>query len=286
MVPSTNQPCRALVERAAAYGDGALPSAERASCDEHVRTCPACRTYLAQMTDVVQSLGELGRDGADEDRGEKARLVQLFRTRGLHSPMPRERTIPLGIAEALAAPGDHIACFAADDHALGATAGFLAAGLERDEVCVLLGHVAANARILAALERRGLRPADMRRRRRLHIVPGQQAAAAQLREIDERVRTAVDEGVPFVRVLRNLGWEHPGGRAVQELRSLEARLTDTVRNFPSIVVCAFDVRGLSRRQILRAGFECHPLTLRHGALWRNEPHDPAQGGVDGSLEGV
>jgi hypothetical protein len=51
-----------------------------------------------------------------------------------------------------------------------AAAGFLAAGVERDEVCVLLGHAVANSRVLAGLERRGLTPDELERRDRLHTV--------------------------------------------------------------------------------------------------------------------
>jgi len=38
MGSSTGMPCRELVELVTAYMDGALPAAERARCDEHLRT--------------------------------------------------------------------------------------------------------------------------------------------------------------------------------------------------------------------------------------------------------
>jgi hypothetical protein len=219
---------------------------------------------------VVGSLGELRRNDADEHRAEKARLIQLFRTRGLHSPTPRERSVPLGVADAFAAPGDHIGFFWEDDQEFDGTAGFLAAGLERDEVCVLLGHDAANTRVLVGLERRGLPPDEMRRRDRLHTASGQQPVDALLQEIDNRVRTAVDDGVPMVRILGHLGWERPGWPPEREILSLEARVTDVVRNLPSVVLCAYDVRGLSGRPLLLGGLECHPLTLRRATLRQNE----------------
>jgi MEDS: MEthanogen/methylotroph, DcmR Sensory domain/Putative zinc-finger len=253
-----------------AYLDGALPAAERAGCDEHLRTCAGCRAYLAQMERVVSALGELRHGDGEEDPAGKARLLGLFRTRGPHSRAPLERGVPLGIADAFAAPGEHIGYFWEDDQDFDATAGFLAAGLERDEVCVLLGHDAANARVLAGLERRGLPPDDMRRRDRFHTVSGQQPADALLREIDDRVRAAVDDGVPMVRVLGHLGWEHPGWPAEREILSLEARVTDAVRKLPSVILCAYDVRGLSGRRLLLGGLECHPLTLRRATLRPNE----------------
>lgn len=270
MGSSTGMPCRELVELVTAYMDRALPAAERARCDEHLRTCAGCRTHLAQTELVVSALGELRRGDGEENPAGKARLLGLFRARGPHSRAPLERSVPLGIADAFAAPGDHIGYFWEDDQAFDATAGFLAAGVERDEVCVLLGHDAANARVLAGLERRGLLADDLRRRDRFHTVSGQQPADALLREIDVRIRAAVGDGIQMVRVLGHLGWEHPGWPAEREILSLEARVTDTVRNLPSIVLCAYDVRGLAGRPLLLGGLECHPLTLRRATLRINE----------------
>jgi hypothetical protein len=269
-------PCQELVELVTGYLDDALPAAERARCDEHLRTCPGCRAYLAHMEVVVSALGQLRHSDGEASGAEKARLLDLFRARGLQNRAPRERSVPLGIADIFAAPGDHIGYFWEDDQEFDATAGFLAAGLEREEVCVLLGHDAANARVLAGLERRGLPPDDMRRRDRFHTVSGQQPSDDVLREIDDRVRAAVDDGVPMVRVLGHLGWEHPGWPADPEILSLEARVTDAVRNLPSVVLCAYDVRGLSGRRLLLGGLECHPLTLRRAMLRQNEHYVAAE----------
>jgi hypothetical protein len=276
MGSSAGMPCQEFVELVTTYLDGALPTGERARCDEHVRTCRGCGAYLAQMELVVNALEELRRTDGEANAGEKARLLDLFRTRGLHDPTPRQRNIPLGIADAFAAPGDHIGYFWEDDQDFDATAGFLAAGLERDEVCVLLGHDAANARVLAGLERRGLPPDDRGRRDRFHTVSGQQQVDALLREIDVRIRAAVGDGRPMVRVLGHLGWEQPGWPAEREILSLEARVTDAVRNLPSVVLCAYDVRGLAGRPLLLGGLECHPLTLRRAALRHNEHYVAAE----------
>jgi hypothetical protein len=276
MGSSTGMPCQEIMELATAYLDDALPSAERAHCDEHLRTCAGCRAYLAQMEFVVSALGELRRSEGEESAAEKARLLALFRTRGPHSRAPLERSVPLGIADAFAAPGDHIGYFWEDDQDFDATAGFLAAGLERDEVCVLLGHDAANARVLAGLERRGLPPDDIRRRDRFHTVSGQQPADALLRDIEVRIRAAVGNGIPMVRVLGHLGWEQPGWPAEREILSLEARVTDAVRNLPSVVLCAYDVRGLAGRPLLLGGLECHPLTLCRATIRHNEHYVAAE----------
>lgn len=147
---------------------------------------------------------------------------------------------------------------------------------QRDEAGILLGHEAANARLLVGLERSGLDPEDLRRRDRLHIVSGQQPADALLDELDDRVRAAVDHGAPMVRVLGNLGWAHAGWPSERALLRLEAQVTNAVRNLPAVVICAYDVRGLPGRTLLLGGLECHPLTLRRTTLRANEHRVPAE----------
>ena len=159
---------------------------------------------------VVGSLGQLGHRDVAENGAEKERLLDLFRARGFHGREPRERSVPLGIAGEFASPGDHISYFWESEGEF-ATAGFLATGLERDELCVLLEHADANSRVLAGLERRGFSSDELRRREHLHTVSGQQPADAVLREIGDLVRAGVDRGVPMVRVLGNLGWSIPAG---------------------------------------------------------------------------
>ena len=97
-----------------------------------------------------------------------------------------------------------------------------------------------------------------------------QPADAVLRAIDDRVRAGVADGVRMVRVLGHLGWEQPGWPAERDILSLEARVTEAVRKFPSVVLCAYDVRRLSGRRLLLGGLECHPVTLRRAALRPNE----------------
>lgn len=271
MAASTDMACQELVEVVSDYLDGALAAAERARCDGHLAVCPGCRAHLAQMKRVVGSLAALRIGDPDDVGARKARLLEMFRSRGLHGSSPRARTVPLGVSNALAAPGDHIGYLGDDDRDLDETTGFLAEGIERDEVCLLLGHDAANAQVLATLERRGLPVDELRRRDRFHAVSGRQPVNALSDEIRGRVRAAVDAGFPMVRVLGHLGWGHPGWPAEQEILSFEAGLTDAVRNLPAVVLCAYDLRKLSTRQLMLGGLECHALTLRRGTL-RQNPH--------------
>jgi anti-sigma factor RsiW len=46
--------CRELVELVTAYFDGALPDGQRIAFEQHVRQCPGCDVYLAQMRTTIQ----------------------------------------------------------------------------------------------------------------------------------------------------------------------------------------------------------------------------------------
>src|SRR5262245_41080788 len=107
MRSSTGMPCQELVELLTGYVDDALVAAERARCDAHLRTCAGCRAYLAHMEVVVSALGQLRHSDGEASGADKARLLSLFRARGVHNRAPRERSVPLGIADTFAAPGDH-----------------------------------------------------------------------------------------------------------------------------------------------------------------------------------
>ena len=57
---------------------------------------------------------------------------------------------------------------------------------------------------------------------------------------------------------------------------LETLMTDAVRNLPSIVVCAHDVRARSGPPLLPGGLERHPLRLRRSILRQDEHHVAAE----------
>jgi len=276
MVRSADMPCQELVEHVTAYLEGALAPDDRDRFEAHCRVCPGCETYLAEMRLVVNSLQWLRQEPPVDLAADKGRLLGLFRSRGPSSRAPREPNLPLGIGDALVALGDHVAYFWESDQEFEATADFLAAGLERDEIGVLVGHEVANNRVLASLERRGLDPEGLSRGDRLHVASGALSGDAILRHLDDRVKAAVDRGVPAIRILGNLGWGQPGWPPDRDLLAMEARATDILRRLPSVVVCAYDVGGLPGRILLKGGLECHPWTFRHDMLRRNEHHVPAK----------
>jgi anti-sigma factor RsiW len=264
--------CHELAERVTAYLDDALPPEERDRFEAHRRACPRCETHVSQVRETVSTLGALGRSGPHS--AEAGTILELFRTRGLHRPEPQVRDIPLGLGSELAARGDHIAYFWESESDFEAIAGFLATGIALGEACVLVGHDAPHERVLAGLERRGLRVPALTEGGQLQIASVSASAGALLLGVDQRIKEAVDRGMPAVRVLGNLNWGRgtPGWPSDREILRLEAQITSAVERLPSIVVCAYDVTNLPGPMLIKGGLECHPLTFRRDCLRHNDHH--------------
>ncbi len=270
--------CHELEELVTTYLEGALPPEERDRFEAHRRGCPGCETYVSQVRLTVSALSQL-RPSADEHlSAEPGRILELFRTRGLHRPEPHVREIPLGLGSELAARGDHIAYFWESEREFEATAGFLAAGASLGEACVLVGHGAANERVLAGLERRGVSVRALTQEGQLQAASVSSSADELLLEVDERVKDAVHRGMPAVRILGNLNWGRgtPGWPSDREILRLEAQVTMAVKRLPSIVVCVYDVTNLPGPMLMKGGLECHALTFRRDCLRHNEHHVPPE----------
>jgi anti-sigma factor RsiW len=259
----------------ASYLDGVLSDVERKRWERHSRECPACRSRLAEVRRVIDVTGRLRAPvDAAADPGWTAAL-ESFRRHGLHADRVRARDIPLGIGKHVAAPGDHIAYLMDSPQDLPTMAGYLAAGFERGESCVLVGQDAANQRVLAGLERLGLRASELERQDLLHVATPSRSGDQILGALDARIKASVDRGLTGVRILGNLAWGEPGWPEGDEHLRLEARVTDAVRRYPSIVLCAYETGQLSERTLRKGGFECHPAVLYRDALRVNDAYVPA-----------
>ena len=199
MVRSADMRCPEVVEQVTAYLEGALAPDERVRFELHCRVCRGCETYLAETRLVVNALHHLRGESPVDLAADRARLLGVFRTRGPSSHAPREPSLPLGLGDALVALGDHVAYLWESDQEFEATADFLAAGLARDEIGVLVGHEGANNRVLASLERRGLDPEGLGREDRLHVASGPLSGDAILRHLDDRIK------LPWIAASRQSG---------------------------------------------------------------------------------
>jgi DcmR-like sensory protein/putative zinc finger protein len=278
MKPSAEMTCPELAELVTSYLEGALPSLQRERFETHHQGCSRCQTHVAQVRLVVSTLGQLQPSEGEDLAAEQGGILEIFRTRGFHSGRPRDRDIPLGLGTERAALGDHIAYFIESEREFDAAAGFLAAGASLGEACVLIGHDAANERLLASLERRGLSVAALMQDRQLQVASVRPSADGLLLEIDRRIRDAVHRGMPTVRILGTLNWGRgtAGWPSDSEILRLEAYVTSAAERLPSIVVCTYDVTSLPGPLLVKGGLECHPLTFRRDCLRHNEHHVPPE----------
>lgn len=69
--------CREIVELVTGYLEGTLPEAQRRPFERHIALCPNCDTYLAQMRQTIDSLGELGAESPAPDQRDQ--LLAAFR---------------------------------------------------------------------------------------------------------------------------------------------------------------------------------------------------------------
>jgi DcmR-like sensory protein len=275
--------CREFRGAGTAYLERALSRSDRLRFEAHCRDCAACREEWTRFREVVGRLGELRSPVTGSDTGivsapdpAVAAAVDLFRHHGLHVGAVRPRDIPLGIGHNEAAAGDHIAFLWETEGEFMATSGYLASGLARDEACLLLGHEAANRRVLEGLARHGMGARDVRRRDRLQVASPATSSDALLAKLDRHIKSAVERGLPGVRILGNLGWGELGWPADDEILRLEARVTAAVGRYPSVVLCAYDVGRLPGRILLKGGLECHPVILRRDTLRINDSYVPAE----------
>lgn len=69
--------CREVVELITDYIEGTMPADDRRRFDAHLDECPYCVTYLAQMRQTIEALGEIPVDSIAPERRD--RLVAAFR---------------------------------------------------------------------------------------------------------------------------------------------------------------------------------------------------------------
>ena len=63
---------------------------------------------------------------------------------------------------------------------------------------------------------------------------------------------------------------------LDRIKQLEARITDAVRKLPVVVMCAYDFRDVSSRNLFLGGLQCHPLKFHRQALRQNEQFIPSE----------
>jgi hypothetical protein len=177
----------------------------------------------------------------------------------------------LGIREERVHAGAHIAYFWETQKEFSEAVGFLEVGFRAEDYGVVFGHGEANAKVIAALERRKVNVKRLEDAGRLVEIGGQPTGDATLASIGAAFQKMVDAGAPLIRLLGNIGWGRKGWPSEDDILAFEARVTQAALNFPCIVVCMYETTALSGRIMVHGAFETHPLTFC-GNVMRENTH--------------
>jgi hypothetical protein len=266
--------CEEVVRELSNYLDGEVNAGLRQRIDNHLRECSSCRELLEEMSGTV---GLLADDSLLEvPPGYSRRLYRKVEAH-LHEQATVGATaeIALGIGPDSVPLGSHLIYFwqTTDEFERGVQ--FLYPGLEGGDHCVVFGHDEATQRVFHLLDSKGFDVRSLLETRRLILLPRHVNADATLSEIRGVFEAAVNAGAPAIRYLGNLGLGRdplPGG--IDDVLELEARVTALAEQFPSVVVCMYDVNTLPGRAILKGGFQTHPLAICSDHLVHNPYYVP------------
>ena len=178
-------------------------------------------------------------------------------------------SVPLGIGDESVAIGDHLAYMWETPEEFASGVGFLACGLEADDHAVIFGHNDANNEVLKALRDLGHDIEGLLLNGRLIIMQGSEDAGAMLAGIGASFGDSVTKGAKVIRLLGNLGWGRKGWPNEREILAFESKVTDAARLFPCVVVCMYDVKGVSGSVMLHGAYETHPHTIQRNIVREN-----------------
>jgi hypothetical protein len=266
--------CEEVVRELSNYLDREVSAGLRQRIDDHLRECAPCSGLLDEMSGT---LGLLADDSLLEvPPGYSRRLY-----RKLEAQLGGQRSgehggeISLGFGQDRVPLGSHLIYFWQTDDEFERGVRFLYPGLQGSDHCVVFGHEEATRRVFDLLSKKGFDVSNLLETRRLVLLPRHVNAEETLSEIRGVFAAAVNAGAPAIRYLGNLGFGRdplPGG--VDDVLELEAKVTALAEQFPSVVVCMYDVNTLPGRVILKGGFQTHPLAICSDHLVHNPYYVP------------
>lgn len=254
--------CEEVIRELSNYLDSEVAPALRQRMEGHLRACTSCADLFGEMSGTVQILAD--ESLLEAPPGYSRRLYnKVERQWAGAEAIARVSEIPLGIGEDSVPLGSHLIYFWQTSDEFDRGVRYLYPGLRGTDHCVVFGHQEATQRVLHLMEQDGFSPASLVEQRRLTLLPRHVSASETLAEIRTAFEGAVRSGATAIRYLGNLGLEHDPlpGAGVDDVLELEAKVTALAEQFPSVVVCMYDVNTLPGRLILKGGFQTHPLAV-------------------------
>lgn len=192
------------------------------------------------------------------------------------SPIPGTRgSVELGIAGLRVDEGAHIAYLWESEKEFRDAVRFLERGLASGDHLVVFGHEKANARVLEILADAGHEPQKLEAEGRLSVLEAESTGDATLERIGATFQKAREEGASLIRLLGNIGWGRPGWPNDRDLLAFEAKVTGAAAQFPSVVMCAYDL-ALAGSIIVNGAFCTHPWTIHRNLIRENRMYEDVE----------
>lgn len=173
-------------------------------------------------------------------------------------------SIPLAVHE-------HVALFerSGGPSTDGRLSGFLAEGIERGDLCLVVARQSFSARLLAGLcARLGEVDSHIRSGRLRLLHAPKLAALAEWAE--RRFQEAERARAPALRWLEDAGWPLEAGLGLDEFFANHARLNYQVKHYPSVALCCHDLEAIDPPQLFRA-IAVHRHLIVEETLVRDNP---------------
>ena len=269
--------CETVVRELSNYLDQEVAPGLRQRMDAHLRDCESCCVLLKE---IAGTIGMLADDALlDIPPGYSRRL---YRKVEAQIKVPKEnssqiatRKISLGIGNDSVSLGSHLIYFWQTASEFERGIRFLYPGLGGEDHCVVFGHEEATQRVLQLLKRDGFAPASLIRQRRLTVLPRRVNAHETLTEIQGRLKLRCRRS-SAIRYVGNLGVGTGSFARYRrdDVLELEAKATALAAQYPSVILCMYDVNTLPGRLILKGGFQTHPLAICGDHLTHNPYYIP------------
>jgi PAS domain S-box-containing protein len=178
-------------------------------------------------------------------------------------------TIDLGIAGRRVPVHSHIAYLWKTGSEFAEAVGFVEAGLQGADHCVVVGDERETATVLSVLTKAGFDVEALAAEKRLVLV----RPAGSAREMLDRISTAFEEalsaGAPVVRLFGNVGWDRRAWPPDAELAAFEAHLNEIAEKFESVLLCLHELPAITGLILRHGVLGTHPTVLDEGDLLAN-----------------
>ena len=203
------------------------------------------------------------RVGKRGERRFKPQDIERFAVPGRRETALSREVVSVVVGGQPVVVGTHLVAFYdSDPGRVRLTVPFLAEGLHAREPCFLFAHGEELDSHLEALSRYPGVDVDGALASGLLVTghaPGKTVREA-LDYWEKALWAALDNHATVVRVVGEMASEREGFRSEREMLTYEAMVNMTLKRFPCVVICQYDVRKFSGQAVLEA-FRAHPDVL-------------------------